>query len=331
MPETLAGLAPAATRQAGFGSAVAGLGIALPQQIVGNGPVAESIGVEPGWIVQRTGIQERRVLGPGERLADLAAQAGAAALEDAGIGAGDVDIVLAATASSDDILPGIAPEVAGLLGAGRAAGLDVGAACTGFLACLQLGGALLEAGRAECVLVIGAEKLSQLVDPKDKRTAALFGDAAGAAVLTRTAAPGELGPVVLRGQAQRDLLFASRERGVIEMEGHEVFKHAVARMTEATHQALAAAGTTIDDIDLFVYHQANSRIVRSVGQRLSLDPARVVDCIERYGNVSAASLPLALAHARDEGRLPDGARVLLSAFGAGFVWGAAVLDWRATA
>jgi 3-oxoacyl-[acyl-carrier-protein] synthase-3 len=137
--------------------------------------------------------------------------------------------------------------------------------------------------------------------------------------------------VVLRSEARRDLLYADRREALIRMDGPEVFKHAVLRMTEVTRQALAAAGTTQDEIELFVFHQANSRIVKSVGQRLSLDPARVVDCIERYGNVSAASIPLALATARDDGRLADGTRVLLAAFGAGFIWGAAVLDWRASA
>ncbi len=313
------------------GTAVAGLGIALPDTVIPNAPIAERIGVDDTWIFSRTGIRERRVLAPGERLIDLAAKAGSAALQDAGASAADLDMVLVATASADDIFPAAAPEVAGLLGAGRAAALDVGAACSGFLGGVQLAAGTLESGRASSVLVIGAEHLSQFVDPDDKRTAALFGDAAGAVLLTSTPGAGELGPVILRADAQRDMLFASRERGLIEMEGYEVFQHAVARMSEATLQACEAANTTLEEIDLFVYHQANSRILRSVGQRLELDPARVVDCIARHGNVSAASLPLALAHARDDGRLRDGSRVLMSAFGAGFVWGATVLDWRGTA
>lgn len=313
------------------GTAVAGLGMAVPDTVVPNAAIAERLGVADDWIVSRTGIRERRVLQPGERLADLAAQAGRVALQDAGASAGDLDLVLVATASADDLIPNLAPEVAGLLGAGRAGALDVGGACTGFLAALQLAAAMLEAGRASSVLVIGAEHLSQLIDPDDRPTAAIFGDAAGAILVTGTPGSGELGPVVLRADAQRDLLFAARDRGVIEMQGQEVFKHAVARMSEATHQALAAAGAELDDIDLFVYHQANTRIISAVGRRLSLNPERVVDCIARYGNVSAASLPLALDEARTQGRLADGTRVLLCAFGAGFVWGAAVLDWRGTA
>jgi 3-oxoacyl-[acyl-carrier-protein] synthase-3 len=312
------------------GTAVAGLGIALPQTVVPNAVVAERIGKDDQWIYTRTGIVERRVLHAEERLAGLAAEAATAALADAGLQPGDLDMVLLGTASGDDIFPAVAVEVCGIIGAEQAAGMDVSAACTGFLSCLQLGSSLIEAGRAEHVLVIGAEKLSAITNPSDKRTAMLFGDAAGAMVISRTAAPGELGPVVLRADAQRDLLYAGRNT-CIEMDGHEVFKHAVARMTEATLEALEAAGTAKEEIDLFVYHQANSRIVRSVGQKLGLDPAKVVDCIETYGNVSAASLPLALAAARDDGRLRDHTKVLLSAFGAGFVWGATVLDWRASA
>jgi len=332
MPEAPA-TAPAAAHAISpttYGVTAAGLGTAVPETVVPNSVVAERIGKDDQWIYTRTGIVERRVLRPEERLGHLAAEAARAALADAGVRAEDVDMVLLGTASADDIFPAVAAEVCGIIGAHKAAGLDVGAACTGFLASLQLGASLIESGRVEHVLVIGAEKLSAITDATDKRTAMLFGDAAGAMVLSRTAAPGELGPVVLRTESQRDLLFA--ERGsCIEMDGHEVFKHAVTRMSEATLQALEAAGTALEEIDLFVYHQANSRIVKSVGQRLGLDAPKVVDCIATYGNVSAASLPLALAAARDDGRLTDGTKVLLSAFGAGFVWGAAVLDWRASA
>jgi len=314
-----------------FGSAVAGLGVAIPEIVVSNDEVAKGIGKDDEWIFTRTGIRERRVLPKGAQLAPLATRAGQAALDDAGLSAGDLDMVLVATCSPDDMLPATAVTVAGLLGAGRAAGLDVNAACTGFLSGLQLASSVLEAGRADAILVIGAEHLSKLVDPKDKQTAMLFADGAGAAVLTRTDGPGELGPVVLRSEPQRDFLYAAHADCTVRMQGQEVFKHAVARMSEATQQALAAAQLDLEDIDLFVYHQANSRIISAVGRRLGLDPERVVDCIGGYGNVSAASLPIALAHARDEGRLPDGARVLLSAFGAGFIWGATVIDWRANA
>ncbi len=331
MSETTAAPAQGLTATTLRGTAVAGLGIALPDTVVANAPIADRLGVDDDWIFSRTGIRERRVLADGESLQDLATAAGEAALEDAGAGAGDIDMVLVATATADDIIPNLAPLVATALGAGRAGALDIGAACSGFLGAAQLAAGMLESGRAESILIIGAEALSRFIDPDDKGSAPIFGDAAGAMLLRNTSSPGDLGPVILRGEAQRDLLFAGRERGVIEMEGREVFKHAVARMSEATHQACTAAGIGLEEIDLFIYHQANTRIIDAVGRRLGLEPERVVDCIALYGNVSAASIPLALAHARDDGRLVDGTRVLMSAFGAGFVWGAAVLDWRGTA
>ena len=330
MPEVLAARASAAptTRH---GAAVAGLGTAVPDRVVTNAPIAARLGVDPAWIVQRTGIRERRVAPPSMGLTDLAAAAGRTALDDAGIAPADVDLVLVATTSADDVTPSAAPLVAQALGADRAGAIDVGAACTGFLAGLHLAAATLESGRGDTVLLVGADVLARYTDPDDRRTAALFGDGAGAIVLTRTEGRGEIGPVVLRADGDRDLLFISRERQVVEMEGHEVFKHAVTRMSEATVEACAAAGVALEDIDVFAYHQANGRILEAVGRRLALDPARVVDCVGGYGNTSAASIPLALDHARADGRLVDGARVLVSAFGAGFTWGAAVIDWRGTA
>lgn len=303
------------------GSAVAarrGLGIAVPGTVVANAPIAERLGVTEDWIVSRTGIRERRWLSADETLADLAAAAAERALDGV-----RPDVVIVATTSPDDLIPALAPQIASRVGAG--VGLDVNAACTGFLAGLQLGAAQLESGRAASVLVVGAERLSKLLDPDDRGTAAIFADGAGALLLDGDGP--RLGPVVLYSEDQRDLLYATRADGRIVMAGSDVFKHAIARMTEATHAALERAGLTLDDIDLFAFHQANSRITRAVGQRLGLDPARVVDCIETYGNVSAASLPLALASARDDGRLVPGARVLLCAFGGGFVWGAGVLEW----
>jgi 3-oxoacyl-[acyl-carrier-protein] synthase-3 len=312
-----------------FGCAVAAVGSALPEHVVPTAEIAVRFGVEPEWIVQRTGISERRYAAPGQRTSDLAADAGRVALERAGIAPEDVDVVIVGTTSADEIVGNVAPQVAHALGADRAGAMDVGAACTGFLSGLAMAAAWLEAGRADVALVIGAEVLSRITDTEDRRTAALFGDGAGAIVLTRTEAPGALGPVNLGSDGSgMPLLFATRERRLIEMEGQEVFRHAVARMTESTLTACAAAGLELTDIDLFVYHQANGRILRAVGQRLGIDPARVVDTIHLHGNTSAASIPLALAAAEDDGRLIPGARVLVSAFGAGFTWGGAVLEWK---
>ena len=306
--------------------ASAGLGIAVPPDVLENAPIAARLGVDPAWIVQRTGIERRHVSAPGDRLSDLAARAATNALADAGVDAADVDLLLVATTTADEVTPAAAPLVAREIGATNAGAIDVGAACTGFLAGLSLAAAQLESGRARTVLLVGADILHRYTDPDDRRTAALFGDGAGALLLTATGPA--VGPVILGAAGDRDLLFATRERHIIEMEGHEVFKHAVTRMSDATLQALDAAGLTLADVDLFVYHQANRRILDAVRRRLGADPDRIVDCIADYGNTSAASIPIALDRARRDGRLFDGARVLVSAFGAGFTWGAAVVDWR---
>lgn len=306
-------------------SAVAGLGAALPAGIDTSTALAARLGVDPEWILSRTGISERRVAGPGERLTELAARAAANALEEAGLDAEDVDLVLVATCSPDELVAPAAAQVAHLVGAANAGALDLGAACTGFVSGLGLAASALESGRARCVLLIGAEVLSRMIDPGDRRTAALFGDGAGAVVLTPAAA---IGPVVLGSDgAQAQRLFASRERGVIEMDGQEVFRHAIDRMAQVAAEAATAAGLELADIDRFVFHQANARILQALVRRLGLDGERVESAIGRHGNTSAASIPLALAEAAVGGRLRRGDRVLLAAFGAGFTWGGTVIRW----
>ena len=291
-------------------AAAIGLGVAVPDQVVPNAPIAARLGVDGDWIVSRTGIRERRWLRDGERLADLAVTAAERALNGA-----TADVVIVATTSADDLIPALAAEVASRVGA--RVGYDVNAACAGFLTGLELASALLESGRAASVLVLGAEHLSQMLDPDDRGTAAIFADGAGALLVTVDAP--RIGRIVLHSEDQRELLYATRADGRVVMAGSDVFKHAVNRMVEVTREVC----DDLDAIDLFVYHQANSRIVQAVGRRLALDPAKEVDCIERYGNVSAASLPLALAEAGVE----PGMRVLLCAFGGGFVWGAGELTW----
>ncbi len=331
MPEVLATPAPTAPAPAPrvlSGAAMTHVAAALPETRIPNATIAARLGVADGWIESRTGIEERRAVAPGDTLAGLATRAGRAVIEQAGIDPLDIDLVLVATTTADHITPNAAPLVAHALGATRAGALDVGAACTAFLAGLAVATAQLESGRSDTVLLVGADILTRYTDPDDRRTAALFGDGAGAALLTRVPGAGHVGPVVLGADgAQADLLFATRERAVIEMDGQAVFKHAVNRMSEATVTACERAGVAIDDIDLFVYHQANSRILRSVGQRLGLEPARVIDCIGPHGNTSAASIPIALDAARQAGRLAEGSRVLISAFGAGFTWGGVVVEW----
>lgn len=307
------------------GAAAIGAGMAVPERVVSNAEVAERLGIDEAWITTRTGVHERRRLAEGERLADLAAEAGRQALADAGVAGEDLDLVLVATVTADEVMPNAAPLVAGALGAPHAAALDVGAACTGFLGAFGMAAAWLESGRARTAVVVGADVFSRIVDPGDRRIAPLFGDGAGAVVLTAVQAPGRVGPFLMRADASAADLVVAPRGGAMRMEGQETYRLAVARLTEITRETCGAAGVTPDDIDLFVYHQANARILRSVSQRLGLDPERVVDSIGAYGNTSAGSIPIALAGARE--RLRPGARVFLGAFGAGLTWGGTVVEW----
>jgi 3-oxoacyl-[acyl-carrier-protein] synthase-3 len=306
---------------------IAGLGIALPSEVVSNAPIAAHLGVDDEWIVARTGVHERRRAGPDDSLTELATEAGRAALERAGIDPERLDLVLVASFTQDEVLPGASPLVAERLGAGKAGAIDVGAACTGFLSGISLASAQVEAGRADNVLVVGAELLSRVTDHDDRRTAALFGDGAGAAVVS-AGAGGAIGPVLLRADGSlADCVTAAHGDRKIRMRGQDTFRAAIKYLSESTLEVLDAADLSLEDIDLFVYHQANARIVRAVGERLGLPSERVVDCIGRYANTSTASLPLSLADAEAAGRLHPGARVLLSAFGAGFVWGSGIIEW----
>ena len=306
---------------------IVGVGGALPPRIVPNEEITPAIGVEPDWIVRRTGIRERRYAEPDAPLAALAAEAGAAALADAGVPGADVDLVLVATCSQDSVMPNAAPQVAHALGAHDAAAFDIGSACTGFISALAAARGMLSSGAASAALVIGAEIMSRHVDPADRNTAALFGDGAGA-VLCTAGGVGALGPVVLGADgAHAGLIVADRRTQLLGMDGHETFKQAVRRLSEASLAACNAYGVALADVDLFVYHQANSRILGSLGERLGIDPGRVVDCIATLGNTSAASVPLALESARRDGRLAPGAHVLLAAAGSGFTWGATVIEW----
>jgi 3-oxoacyl-[acyl-carrier-protein] synthase-3 len=303
---------------------VAGIGTALPERVVANAEIEGRLGLAEGWLERRTGIRTRRHV-TDERVSELATAAAEAALADAGLTAADIDLILVATLSPDELTPNAAPLVAHALGTGTAA-VDVGAACTGFLSALALGSAQIETGRADHVLVIGAEIMSRFLDVDDKRTAGLFGDGAGAVVLS--AGAGAIGPVVLRSSGSHaPLIVATHERAVLEMEGHDTFIAATGFLCEATIEACSQAGVALEDVDLFVYHQANRRILGAVAERLGLDADRIVDAIADVGNTSAASLPLALAEANDQGRLHAGDRVLIGAVGAGFTYGATVIEW----
>jgi 3-oxoacyl-[acyl-carrier-protein] synthase III len=318
-----------APRRAIRTAGIASVAMAVPDNVVTNALVAERAGVTEQWIVHRTGVHERRHVSDGQRLQDLAGAAGRAALDEAGLDPGELDLVLVATVAADELLPNAAPLVARDLGAHRAGAMDVGAACTGFLSALSLAAAQVEGGRCDHVLVIGADVLSRFTDPTDRGTAALFADGAGASVVSPDG-EGTIGHIALHSDgAGGPAICAAQADQIIHMQGHDTFKAAVHRLSESTLEAVDHAGLELDDIGLFVYHQANARILAAVGERLGLDRSRVIDCIDRYGNTSSATLPIALADARERGMLEPGMNVVLAAFGAGFTWGAGVIQWGA--
>jgi 3-oxoacyl-[acyl-carrier-protein] synthase-3 len=326
---TAAAMRRAPHRRHGLQAGIFGVGAAVPERVITNAELEERLETSDEWIVRRTGIRERRVLAPGEPLSALATEACRRALDDAGRTAAEVDLVLVSTITPDRLTPGVAPYVAEALGAERAGAVDVNAACAGFVYALDQAAAQVESGRARVALVCGAEALSRITDHDDRGTAPLFGDGAGAVVV----AGGELelgcsGFVLGTDASQADMLYAERVDPMLRMEGREVYRHAIRRMVAATNEAIEGAGLTIDDVDLFVAHQANVRIIQSAATEMGLPPEKVMVNIDRVANTSSASIPLALEQAEREGRLKPGAIVALSAFGAGFVWGSGVVSWK---
>lgn len=310
------------------GTAVIAVGSAVPDRVLPTSEIAERLGVSEDWILSRTGVRERRIASDGEGTAALAVRAARRALAAASLEPEEVDSVLVATMTADEQTPNVAPVVAHELGAGPVSATDVGMACTGFLAGLSLGASQIESGRADRVLLIGAEVMTRVTDFDDRATAALFADGAGAVVLARTTGDARIGRVILRSDGSlRHLIRASREGGPIRMLGQDTFRYAVAHLTEVSMESVEAAGLELSEIDLFLCHQANARIVSAVAQRLGLADERVASYIDRYGNTSAASIPIALAAAEADGRLNEGARILMVACGAGFTWGGAIMKW----
>jgi 3-oxoacyl-[acyl-carrier-protein] synthase-3 len=308
---------------------VFGVGAALPEHVVTNADWTSRLDTTDEWIVRRTGIRNRYWLNGDGTLAALAARACEAALADAGREAGEVDRILVSTVTADRIFPGLAPEVARLIGAHSAGASDLSAACAGFVYGVDQAAALVESGRAGCVLVCGAEALSRLVDETDRSTAVLFGDGAGAIVVAGGDLDRGCGAFVLEADGEgADGLYADHDDRFIRMNGQEVYRQAVARMVESTRTALTRAGLGVDDLDLLVAHQANARILEAVASELGIAADRVVMDVDRVANTSSASIPLALARAQADGRLKPGMLVGIAAFGGGYVWGAGIISWK---
>ena len=310
-----------------MGASITGWGSALPERIVTNEELALDLGVSPGWIFERTGINTRRIACGAESTSSLATEASAVALARAGIGARDVDMIIVATSTPDYQLPATASLVQHDLGCSNAGGYDLAAACTGFLYGLAQAHALVEGGACDVVLVAGSETLSKVTDYSDPRSCVLFGDGAGAVIVQKTETPA-IGPFMFRSDGRfADMLYIRPDERLIRMQGREVYRHAVEAMSGALAELLVSSGLRVSDLDLVVAHQANGRILDAVADRMGLDRSRMAMHIAEVGNTSAASIPLALDDAFENGRLREGDLVALTAFGAGFTWGAGLVRW----
>ncbi|MFI1252197.1 beta-ketoacyl-ACP synthase 3 [Streptomyces netropsis] len=307
---------------------ITGVRAALPERVVPNAYFADHLDTSDQWIVKRTGIRERRWLDEDAHLADLALAAARDALDVAGRDPAGLRHVVVATTTPDRVTPGLAVEVAARLGTPHAAAFDLHAACAGFLYALDHAAALIESGRADAVLVCGAEALTRITDRTDRSTAVLLGDAAGAVVLA--AVPDGPAPTFALASdgEQIPLLYADRRERVLRMRGSEIYEHAIAKMSAYTREVLALRSAKIDDIDLFIAHQANARIVRGVARELGIPDDRLYLNVDRVANTSSASIPVALAQARAEGRTGPTGLLGTAAFGAGVTWGAAVVGWN---
>ncbi len=317
-------------------SVVAGCGAYLPERIVTNEELARRIDTSDEWITKRTGIRQRHIAAEGELTSDLALAASKRALAAAGMDASELDLIILATTTPDNTFPATATRIQAQLGVTRGAAFDVQAVCTGFVYGLSIADNMLRLGQADCALVIGAEVFSRILDWEDRGTCVLFGDGAGAVVLRAADGEGDRGVLsthLFSDGAQYYHLYvdggpgSTGTAGYVKMSGREVYRHAVVRMAEAVEQALAANSLDVSAIDWLVPHQANLRIIESTGQRLGLPMDRVIVTVDRQANTSAATIPLALADAVEQGRFEEGQLVALTAMGGGFTWGSALIRW----
>jgi len=322
-------------------SVVLGCGSYLPARILSNDELAKSIETSDEWIVQRTGIRERHIAAAGELTSDLALHAARAALVNAHVEANSIDLIVLATSTPDQTFPATAVSVQAGLGITHGAAFDLQAVCSGFVYALSIADSMLKSGGFKRALVIGAETFSRILDWNDRTTCVLFGDGAGAVVLEAQPQPqpgtqGDRG--LLTTHLRSDGRFKSKlyvdggpsstqTVGHLRMEGRDVFKHAIAMITDVIDDAFKATGTSAADIDWFVPHQANKRIIDGSAHKLGITPDKVVITVDRHGNTSAASIPLALTDAVADRRIKRGNLILLEAMGGGFTWGSALLRW----
>ena len=320
-------------------SVVRGCGSYLPADAVTNEELAKTVDTSDDWIVQRTGIRQRHVAAPGEMTSDLAIAAAKEALVDAGVEPGDIDLIVLATSTPDNTFPASAATVQAGLGITTGFAFDLQAVCSGFVYALAVADKFLVSGQHKRALVIGAETFSRILDWTDRTTCVLFGDGAGAIVLEGVEQPGEASD---RGVLTTHLRSDGRHKsklfvdggpsstgtvGHLRMEGREVFRHAVGMITDVIEDAFEATGETAQSIDWFIPHQANRRIIDASATKLGIAPEKVVVTVDHHGNTSAASIPLAIAEARKDGRVKQGDLVLLEAMGGGFTWGSALVRW----
>ena len=321
---------------------IAGTGSSLPDRVVTNADLARMVDTSDEWITSRTGIRERRVAGESEPMSLFATRAAEAALAAAGTRAADLDLVLCATVTPDMPIPSTACIIQDKLGARKAAAFDLAAGCSGFLYGLTVAERFLASPQYESILLIGAEVLSKYVDWKDRTTCVLFGDGAGAVVLKAGVPPsGVLATTLKADGALADFIHVpaggTREpasaktiaegRHYIKMKGNETFKVAVRTLEDIARETLAVNHLRVEDLDLYVPHQANVRILKAVAERLGLPPEKVMLNLDQYGNTSAASIPIALDEAVRQGRIKEGSLVMLGAFGAGLTWASALIRW----